>query len=160
MLNLNHLAFAACLLILDAGAPTAASVQQMAVTLGDSKATLHVDGKLPLLCMTAAIDAATELGYDGVTASQVKTDQQTISKTGVSFFANFDADTVTFRAERPVPSKVVICFLRHLRSAKIENVRFASTGTKVVKKAGEPSDAPKDRESRFDDGKSTAGPRW
>ncbi|WP_345686088.1 hypothetical protein [Novipirellula caenicola] len=114
----------------------------MTVTLDDSKATILVDGELPLSCMTAAMDAATDLGYDGVTASQVAAAKQALSPTGVSFIVNIETDTVTFRSLRPVPSKVVICFLQRLDSASIGNVRFAAFDAEEACKGGGQPDAP------------------
>ena len=113
---------------------SADDAQQMLITLHDSKATLLVDGTLPLESMTAAISAATELGYDGVNLSQVPAKDQRLSKAGVSFLAVVDENVVTFRSHRPVPSKVVICFLRHLKSASITQVRFDSAPSKQAAK--------------------------
>ena len=159
MLKLRHCILVILVIASSDVVSAADNVQQMTVTLSDTKATLLVDGQLPLLCMTAAMDATTELGYVGVTVSEVAADRYKLSPTGISFIANVDDNTVTFRSARSVPTKVVICFLRHLRSASIENVRFASIDSETEKRNGEPSDAPKDRASRIGNGESTAGPR-
>jgi biopolymer transport protein ExbD len=119
----------------------AENTQRITITLSDSKATILLDERVLLRCMTAALDAATELGYDEVIVSEVGADRHTLSPTGVSFAAIVDDDTVTFRSSRPVPTKVVICFLKHLRTASIEKVRFASIDSNIVKESGGPADA-------------------
>ncbi|QDT10998.1 hypothetical protein K239x_29910 [Planctomycetes bacterium K23_9] len=114
----------------------------MTVTLDDSKAKFLVDGELPLSCMTADMDAAADLGYAGVTTTQVTAAKQALSPTGVSFIVNIETDTVTFRSSRPVPSKVVICFRKRMNSASITHVRFAAFDADRENKDGGQSDAP------------------
>ncbi|QDS92369.1 hypothetical protein FF011L_11120 [Roseimaritima multifibrata] len=128
-------------MVAGSGLCAAEAKQQMTVTLDVSKATILVDGELPLRYMTAAMDAVTDLGYDGATASQVTAAEQALSPTGVSFTVHIETDTVTFRSLRPVPTKVVICFLQRLDSASISNVRFATLDAEGANKCDTPSNA-------------------
>ncbi len=131
------------------GLDAAETRQRMTLTLDDAKATILVDGELPLSCMTAAMDAATDLGYDGITVSQVAAAKQALSPTGVSFIVNIETDTVTFRSLRPVPSKVVIYFLQRLELASISKVRFTAVDDEAANQERKQTAAP-ESESRGD----------